>query len=379
MGRTLNCKWTYAILEKADVGRIINMKLRCLLGRCLFYMDDKMAKIKQKGIKMRIKRVLIAVVIMLMVFTSMGFAENAMRYENEAVMLKDLGLFKGTNNGFELERQPNRAEAGVMLIRMLGKESVALAEDNDHPFVDVPEWASPYVGYMYQNGLTNGISISEYGSQNFIDSKSYATMLMRVLGYDDGNGDFSWSLALDKAVAIDLINTETQTRLSSESFLRDDMVHFSYNLLKTELKDSEMKLVNNLVAQGVVDEATAVDSKLIEKEIIESGNYTSPDDVADYLHLYGKLPGNYLTKQEARDLGWISTEGNLWDVTDQMSIGGDHFGNYEGLLPDVAGRKWHECDVNYSGGYRGAERLVYSNDGLIYYTEDHYESFERVY
>jgi hypothetical protein len=87
---------------------------------------------------------------------------------------------------------------------MLGKESLALSQNNDHPFDDVPEWASPYVGYMYQNSLTNGIGTNEYGSQNFIDSKSYATMLLRVLGY--GNGGFTWSDALDKAVDIDLID-----------------------------------------------------------------------------------------------------------------------------------------------------------------------------
>ncbi len=121
------------------------------------------------------------------------------------------------------------------------------------------------------------------------------------------------------------------------------------------------------------------ESNLLESEISEDGYYTSPHDVADYLHLYGKLPGNYLTKSEARDLGWVSSDGNLWEVTDKMSIGGDHFGNYEGLLPDADGRKWKECDVNYSGGYRGAERLVFSNDGLIYYTKDHYESFEKMY
>ncbi len=97
---------------------------------------------------MKFKRILITVMVMIMVFTTIGYAENAIRYENEAVMLQDLGLFKGTNNGFELERQPNRAEAGVMLIRMLSKEAVALSEDNDHPFDDVPKWASPYVGYM---------------------------------------------------------------------------------------------------------------------------------------------------------------------------------------------------------------------------------------
>jgi hypothetical protein len=328
---------------------------------------------------MKIKKIIITLMIMLMVFASIGYAENAIRYENEAVMLKDLGLFKGTNNGFELERQPNRAEAGVMLIRMLGKESLALSQNNDHPFDDVSEWASPYVGYMYQNSLTNGISANEYGSQNFIDSKSYATMLMRVLGYDDSKGDFSWNLALDKAVEIDLVDAESKSRLSSESFLRDDMVSFSYNLLKTEIKGSETRLVRNLIDQGVVDENIAMDCNLIVKEIVEDGYYTSPDDVADYLYLYGKLPGNYLTKEEAKDLGWVSTDGNLWEVTDEMSIGGDYFGNYEGLLPEGNGRKWNECDVNYSGGYRGAERLVYSNDGLIYYTEDHYESFKKLY
>ncbi|MCK9253846.1 MAG: ribonuclease, partial [Clostridiales bacterium] len=79
------------------------------------------------------------------------------------------------------------------------------------------------------------------------------------------------------------------------------------------------------------------------------------------------------------DLGWDASRGNLWEVTDRMSIGGDRFGNREGLLPDQEGRVWYECDVNYNGGYRGAERLVYSNDGLIYYTDDHYQSFTRMY
>lgn len=145
-----------------------------------------------------------------MVFSSIVFAENTIKYENEAEQLKDLGLFKGTNNGFELDRQPTRAEAGVMLIRMLGKESLPLSQNSDHPFDDVPAWASPYVGYMYQNGLTKGISDNEYGSQSYIDAKSYATMLMRVLGYDDGNDDFSWLKALDKAVEINLIDYESK-------------------------------------------------------------------------------------------------------------------------------------------------------------------------
>jgi guanyl-specific ribonuclease Sa len=109
-----------------------------------------------------------------------------------------------------------------------------------------------------------------------------------------------------------------------------------------------------------------------------NGHYTTPEDVAAYLLAYQKLPDNYITKSEAVKLGWDASRGNLWDVTDKKSIGGDRFGNREGLLPDKTGRIWYECDVNYTGGYRGPERLVYSNDGLIYYTGDHYGSFVQL-
>jgi guanyl-specific ribonuclease Sa len=125
----------------------------------------------------------------------------------------------------------------------------------------------------------------------------------------------------------------------------------------------------------------AVQSETVSAEavIAENGIYTAPQDVADYLRIYQQLPVNYLTKREAAALGWESEKGNLWEVTDHASIGGDVFGNREGLLPDKPGRTWFECDVNYYGGYRGAERIVYSSDGLIYYTKDHYQSFEKIY
>jgi hypothetical protein len=113
--------------------------------------------------------------------------------------------------------------------------------------------------------------------------------------------------------------------------------------------------------------------------IAEDGSYSTPEEVAKYIHTYGKLPMNYITKKEAAALGWESSEGNLWEVTDKMSIGGDVFGNREGRLPKAGGRKWYECDVNYNGGYRGSERILYSNDGLIYYTGDHYETFTQLY
>ena len=125
-----------------------------------------------------------------------------------------------------------------------------------------------------------------------------------------------------------------------------------------------------------VDIAQAVDPDTYS--IDEDGTYTSKDDVADYIITFGKLPSNFITKKEAKKLGWPG--GGLEEYAPGMCIGGDFFGNYEGLLPSKEGRKYYECDIDTLGkSKRGAKRIIYSNDGLIYYTDDHYESFELLY
>ena len=111
----------------------------------------------------------------------------------------------------------------------------------------------------------------------------------------------------------------------------------------------------------------------------EDGSYTSMSEVAAYIHTYGHLPDNYITKSKAKKLGWNAQEGNLWEVAPGKSIGGDNFSNYEGKLPKASGRKYRECDIDYNGGTRNAKRLVYSNDGLIFYTQDHYKSYTQLY
>ena len=112
--------------------------------------------------------------------------------------------------------------------------------------------------------------------------------------------------------------------------------------------------------------------------IDEDGWYYSKDDVALYIHVYGHLPGNFIKKKEAQKLGWSS--GSLEKYAPGKAIGGDRFGNYEGLLPDKKGRTYTECDIDTKGAKkRGAKRIVFSNDGLIYYTDDHYESFTLLY
>ena len=114
----------------------------------------------------------------------------------------------------------------------------------------------------------------------------------------------------------------------------------------------------------------------LQQLIDENGSYTSKEDVALYIHTYGHLPSNFITKSEARELGWDG--GSVEDYAPGCSIGGDRFGNYEGILPE--GKKYTECDIDTLGrSSRGARRIVFSNDGCIYYTDDHYETFELLY
>ena len=127
---------------------------------------------------------------------------------------------------------------------------------------------------------------------------------------------------------------------------------------------------------------TAVNTEIAEEPqaeaLPEDGTYSSRDDVALYIHTYGHLPGNFITKKEARELGWSG--GSVEEYAPGKCIGGDHFGNYEGLLPEKSGRSYTECDIDTLGSSgRGAKRIIFSNDGLIYYTDDHYASFTLLY
>lgn len=130
-----------------------------------------------------------------------------------------------------------------------------------------------------------------------------------------------------------------------------------------------------------ISESSSEESSEIPPEkpaIDENGSYSSKEDVALYIHTYGKLPKNFMTKKEAQKLGWSG--GSLEKYAPGMCIGGDYFGNYDGLLPKKSGRKYTECDIDTLGQKtRGAKRIVFSNDGLIYYTDDHYESFTLLY
>ena len=140
---------------------------------------------------------------------------------------------------------------------------------------------------------------------------------------------------------------------------------------ETNLPQQEQQDVQNAPSEDadMPDETAQID---------EDGSYTTKDDVALYIHTYGHLPDNFITKKDAQALGWPG--GSLEPYAPGKCIGGSRFGNYEGLLSEAAGRTYTECDIDTLGAdSRGAKRIVFSNDGLIYYTEDHYKSFELLY
>ena len=134
----------------------------------------------------------------------------------------------------------------------------------------------------------------------------------------------------------------------------------------------------DIYAQPLASDSALGEKTEDELSVEEDGWYYSKDEVALYIYTYGRLPDNFVSKAEAEDAGWSG--GSVERYIPGAAIGGSRFGNYEGLLPKAKGRTWLECDINTHGkSSRGAERIVFSNDGLIYYTPDHYESFELLY
>ena len=164
----------------------------------------------------------------------------------------------------------------------------------------------------------------------------------------------------------------TQVNDNTESFVVSPDIDIDINDIVPEPPVSEDEIAPK-------EEAEPEEVVEVETTIDENGTYTSKEDVALYIHTYNHLPSNFITKNKAKELGWDSSKGNLGKVAPGMSIGGDKFGNREGLLPKKDGRQYYECDIDSDGSFRNAKRIIFSNDGLIYYTEDHYESFELLY
>jgi len=211
---------------------------------------------------------------------SANTANTSETYE-KAIDLKILGILANTPDNFGLERAPTRAEGAAMLVRLLGKEKQALEGEYKHPFTDVQAWADKYVGYMYENGLTNGIGGSLFGSVRPLSANQYIAFVLRSLGYQDGK-DFRYNQAIDKALALNIISAGEASRFkNSGTFTRGDMVSVSYSALTTAMKDSTMTLLDKLVhtdkaVYGPAATALGLYTSDVKKEYAEITTLTLP-------------------------------------------------------------------------------------------------------
>lgn len=182
--------------------------------------------------------------------TASAFAAN---YTNCADSLHEMGLFQGTQNGYDLDRTPTRAEAAVMLVRLLGKEAEAKALTYTAPFTDLKGWEKPYVQYLYSNGLANGTNRTTFHPTGKCTAQMYAVFLLRALGYSD-TADFSYANAIETAREQGIYDTGI---INVQNFLRDDAAAASYTVLSVSPKNSEGTLLDQLVSENAITEADA--------------------------------------------------------------------------------------------------------------------------
>lgn len=184
---------------------------------------------------------------------------GASNYDDAANELKEMNLFRGSDIGFELDRVPTRFEAAAMLVRLFGAEDGAVMDfqlgNISHPFKDVPDWADHYVAWMYSNGLTKGISETEYGTGN-CTAQMYCTFILRALGYSEEAEDFTYDKAVEKTAQLGIFNREF---IDADNFLRDHVAALSYQALASKVKGSDLMLIEKLVNNGAVEAETAHD------------------------------------------------------------------------------------------------------------------------
>lgn len=211
---------------------------------------------------MKNKCILLVLVLVVLFSYQVVFAESTVDCTKEADMLNSLGLFNGTNNGYELDRVPKRVEAAAMLVRLLGAEDDANKMNYKHPFTDVPEWADAIVGYMYENGYTKGISDSLFGSEQTTIARDYSTFMLRTIGY--GDNDFNYEDALNFAVSKGIIASDEAQSLQEQKFRRNEMVLISYRTLKAPVKDESSLLAEKLVEANVITAQKALDAGIVD-------------------------------------------------------------------------------------------------------------------
>jgi hypothetical protein len=254
---------------------------------------------------------LVVVIICIFMLNIVLIEAEASKYDDYAEKLSEINVFLGTGDGFDLDRQPTRLEGLVMLIRLLGAEkNTESYVDKPIIFDDVPNWGKRYVSYAYNNGITKGISKTEFGSNNVMDSKTYMTFLLRALGYNDSEGDFSWKEANEYAKEVGLIDENTYFELTSSEFLRDHVAKTSYNALFTNVKEETYTLINKLVNMGAIESDVA--ERLSKNNEVEIENSNTHEELLEASLMISAYSNEELIGQSSgfyfgKDISYIIT------------------------------------------------------------------------
>ena len=280
-------------------------------------------------------------------FVSLTVYAAAPTVEEQAKALYDLGLLKGTSATFsvealELDRNATRAEICTTIVRMLGKEQKAAYQKNTHPFKDVPAWASDNIGWLYENYLVNGVSGSLFGASDVATVKQFSTMLLRVVGYDDSEGDFTYDGALEFALSKNLIDNVIA---SHDKLSRSDMITMCYNALKLNMKNSSRTLARKLCDEGAVDEKLA-----------GAFNILSASTISDYF------------ADVEENLGEISVSNENGYINIHLSRDLEHYGVRVFVKAEGSGTI---TEIPRSGAlYFEKGEIVYKNGGAAGYISD---------
>lgn len=303
---------------------------------------------------------LLIITLVCSIFSPSVFAEELINTPNihnadKANTLKEIGLFAGTEKGFELDRAPTRVEGAIMLLRLMGKEEEAKNSNYECPFSDVPKWASKQIGYMYAQKLTNGVSTQTYGASQNMTASQYVTLVLRALGYNDAAGDFAWQTSIDKAAKIGLLSDENASALKQKAaFLRDDVVGISYNALLTSIKGSDSTLIRKLVLEDKTVSVEAAEKSSVWNKS-QNNNATISSEVPA-IENPCEIANEYLTQN-----------GLAYTMTDAVeSINGQEY--HLTLL-------FHVRNAVYPEAPQEQNFKIYHNDGSIDYQSF---PFERV-
>jgi len=205
---------------------------------------------------MKAKKIFPVAAIFVLLAAILTVSVSAATYTAAADDLNSLGLFIGTQRGYDLDREPTMAEAAVMLVRLLGDEAYAKENNFGHMFTDVPGWASPYVGYLCENKLLDGADGGEFYPGEPCDAEVFCAFVLRALGYTEETGDFAYGEAVDFAYELGLASDHMYYYYCYD-LTRDGCVYVMYKALGAKIKGTDTTLLDRLVEKGAVGKEAA--------------------------------------------------------------------------------------------------------------------------